>query len=133
MRATDALENFALNHVFGKDTLPTVTNMFLGLWLQNPTDTGSLVSEVTNGSNYARVTLSVLMSAASAGAIANATEIAFNTASNAWGTITWVGVVDTSTLATGRMYLYASLAAPVHLAAGEQLRIAASNLVLTCD
>ena len=132
-RASNALENFNLNHIFNKEALPTVTNMFLGLFLDDPGETMALTSEVQNGSNYARVTLSVLMSAASVGAIANATEVAFNVASNTWGTIKWLGVYDTHILATGRGYLRTSMTSPLYIDTGKQMKLAASNLVFTCD
>ena len=131
--ATDDAENFFLNHLFNKQAAPQPTNLYLGAFLADPGEAGALTSEVTAGSNYARITLSVLMSAASVGSIPNATEVAFNVASNVWGTILWLAFIATGVLATGRMWLRSSMTSVVYLDAGKQLKFAASNLVMSCD
>ena len=132
-RASDDLENFTLNHIFNFEAMRTVTQMFLGAFTADPGETGSLTDEIQNGSNYARPTLTRLMSAASVGAITLATECAFNVASNTWGTVIWLGVIDSHILATGRMYLRTSMTSPLFVDSGKQLKFAPSNLVFTCD
>ena len=136
-RATNQLENDTLNALFGRAAFPSISHLYLGLWSSGATaaalEAGSLISEISGG-NYARVTLhsTQVMSAASGGAIPNATEIIFPIASAAWNTIAWVGLMNTGGT-NGTMYLYSSLSSPVNIGSGEQFRIAASNLVFTCD
>lgn len=132
-QATNLLENFSLNSLLGKEAMPTIVNQYLGAFRADPGETGALTSEVSNSLNYARVTLTPLMSSSSSGAIPNATDVLFNTASGSWGVISHLGIIDTSTYGTGRMWLRVSMSATVQIDAGEQLRFAASNLVFTCD
>jgi hypothetical protein len=134
-RATDFLETMSLNAIFNKSAFTIPTNQYLALFLADPGETGAITSELSNASNYTRLTLNPLMSNALAGspsAIPNSTDIVFPIASNNWGTITFVGVISTLTGA-GTIYLYASLSSPVFIGSGEQFRINASNLVFTCD
>lgn len=133
MGATNDLENYALNAIFAKVTFPAISALWLGLFRESPGETGLLTSEVSNTGNYSRVTLHTLMSSSSVGAIANATDIIFPVASSTWGTVSWLAVVDTSTYAQGRIYLYQSLVNPVHISLGETFRMNPSNLVFTCD
>lgn len=121
-------ENVVLNYLFGKTLgFTPPTNYYMSLHMGDPTVAGLLTSEVTGGA-YARATLTPLMGTATNTYINNVTDIVFPQATANWGNITHIGVMTTSTLTTGIMVLYASLAATITINNNEQFRINASNL-----
>lgn len=140
MPGTAFTDNNILNAMFGLATFPAVTNQYAALFYSSPNKIGAFSSELTACSNYSRITLTPLMSGSSVpgssntfGAIPNATDVLFGVASNAWGTVGYLGIVNTSVLGTGQIWAYASFNAPANVVAGNQIKIAASNLVFSCD
>jgi hypothetical protein len=85
-----------LDH-FLDGTAYTAPTAYVGLYTTDPTMPAGTGGVEVSGGSYARVSLSGLMGAASAGSKANTTAIAFATATAAWGTVTGIGIFDAVT------------------------------------
>jgi len=105
---TNYTENKLIDHIFRGQTFTAPTNLYVGLYTANPSDTGG-GTEVTGGS-YARVTVacslanwagtqsagSTVASSGTGGTTSNNGAITFPSPTANWGTITGVGVFDAS-------------------------------------
>src|SRR5215207_114569 len=113
-----ALNDYSL----GKAALPTMGNVWLALFAQNPGPDGLLTSEPSGG-NYSRLALTASMSATDlATAISsNATYLQFATASGSWGTsaLSYWGVMDSATVGAGAMRFYGPLTPSLTVGAGD--------------
>jgi hypothetical protein len=102
--------------------------VYAGLFTASPTITGSLTNEVSGGS-YARQ--AITWATISAGSVANSVAVTFPTAGAAWGTITYVGIMDVVTLATGNMLYFGQLGTSKTVGTGDQVSFAISALTVT--
>ena len=130
MSLSNYTENKVLDHLTGKTsfTMPTV---YAGLSTANPGETASGLAEPSTGS-YARVaTTGATWAAAASGSTSNAAEIAFPTATGAWGTLTHFALFDA--LTTGNMLWYGSLTQSKAIVSGDTAKFEIGSLVLTAD
>lgn len=88
------------------------SNLYLGLFLSNPSDTGSAGTEI-NYSGYARqkITFGNPTASGSDMYIQNSADITFPKSLTSAGTVTYVGVFNSAS--GGDMYLYGELATPL--------------------
>jgi hypothetical protein len=120
--------NSALDHIFRTATWAKPTHNWISLWTVSPGDTGG-GTEVSGGA-YARVDLPPLdtnwfatqggTSGASTGTsrtVSNAVVVTFPAPTLAWGTIVAVG--SHSLISGGVMNIWAALATPIIIAAGD--------------
>lgn len=127
MSFSNALENWVLNLIFGKEGYH-VPSVAVGLSLTHPGEDGSLLNE-PSGNGYDRVyTSPAHWGVASLGQLTNAAEFIFPTATGNWGTVTHFVVFD-----SGSMLLYGALSAPWAITLGCQPRFAAGDLLVTLD
>jgi hypothetical protein len=91
------LANKLLDHAWGR-TSYTMPSVYLGLYTTNPTMPAGTGGTEVSGGSYVRVALSGLIGAASSGANANSSSVAFATATGSWGTVVGVGAFDASTV-----------------------------------
>ena len=114
----DYAERALLRQLFRNTTGPQPTNVYVALWVGDPTDTGAGGAEVTGGS-YARVAVSTGSSGSGTGSgwtdpgasgaisTSNNAAVTFPTPSANWGTVTHVALMDAST--SGNMLASAAL------------------------
>ncbi|MFO8006183.1 MAG: hypothetical protein R6V05_00440 [Candidatus Brocadiia bacterium] len=122
------LANRMLDHTFLQDAYTPPSPLYLALSTANPTDDGTGLSEPSGGS-YSRVSVSAGdWTAASGGAVQNATAIEFPRATASWGVVSDVAWMDAAT--EGNVLLHGTLALPKTIPAGLLLRFAAGNLVM---
>lgn len=128
---TDAFKNEILDGITGVTTLFSA-GMYLALFTADPTDTGSVLNEVSGGS-YARVALSGKFSAASGtgGTSANAASVVFPTATADWGTVTHVGFMKAGTAGVEDMVVHSALSVGVAITTGSVFQILAGDLTVT--
>lgn len=120
MPYTTAFTNQILEHVHGKTAL-TMPTVHLGLSTTTPTLAGGNVTEPV-GNGYARVTTSgATWGTAASGAITNAVDITFPTATGSWGTVTHVVAFSAST--GGSVLWYDDLPAGIAIGASTTFRI----------
>lgn len=136
MYATNYLENAILNAMRGV-TFKSPATVYVGLFLSNPTDTGSAGTEVSY-KGYARQPISFSEPALSGVnmSIRNTEQVTFPACEQSAGTVTYIGIMDS--LVGGNMLAYGSLTeemvvnsgyAPVILAGDAEFYLAgaASN------
>lgn len=90
---SDYLENKILDHVFRNTVYTPPAIVYLALYTAAPTDAGGGTQVSTGG--YARQPIT--FGAASGGAIANTSAVAFTASGGNFGTITHVGIFDALT------------------------------------
>ena len=122
------LENELIDHILRNAAYSSPgTAIWISLYTnsQGDSDSGTEVS----GSGYARIQCTG-WDAPSNGATANTAEIDFGTASGgAWGTITSVGIKDSST--AGNLLFYGNLDSPKTVNDGDGFKFAAGDLDVT--
>lgn len=117
MYATNYLETAVLN-LFRGQSIGAPTNVYMALFLNNPSETGQAGTEVSY-SGYARQAVSFSAPASMNGSIGiqNSGDITFAKAPVAIGTITHIGIMDS--LTGGNMLLYAELTESLTVIADE--------------
>lgn len=115
---SDYFEDKVIGYLFGSRAYSLPATYYVGLWTAtlSDTSTGSTAGEVSGGA-YARQSVtnnSSNFSVPSAGATSNSNLIAFPMATASWGTVTYVALLDASTL--GNIIAWASLTTPVTVA-----------------
>lgn len=130
MSAADALRQKLIDHYTGVAPF-AVPTLFLGLFAADPTELGSLASEVT-GTGYARQPLAGVMGAADpTGFSINTSIIGFGPAAADWGTTAFLGIAHT--LSRGQVFFPGSMNQPRTITLGQpfQIPIGAMRLRLT--
>ena len=132
---SDFLELEVLDHVFGAAAYTAPVTIYVGLWTSALTDasTGATAGEVSGGS-YARVAVTnnaTNFPAASAGAKSNGTAVTFPTATASWGTVTYVGLLDSVTLGAGNLLAWADLTTSKTISSGDTASFAAGDIDFT--
>lgn len=108
-------------------TWPT---LYLSLHTADPGLSGSHANEISGGS-YARQSLAGVMGAAdSSGLSVNTSAITFGPSSADWGTITFLGIEDSSTAGSGNMVCPGVPATPRTITSGQPLQIPVGRLQL---
>lgn len=109
MYASNFYENAALNLMRGQ-SVSAPSTLYLALFLSNPGDTGSEGTEISySGYERQAITFSAPAASGSGLMVQNTSLISFAEASSSAGTVTYVGVFDSSLPGSGNMWLYAPL------------------------
>ena len=116
MYASNYFEEQMLNLMRGQ-SITAPSHLYLGLFLTNPTDTGTGGTEVSY-SGYARqeIAFSAPAAAGSGMKIQNTAEITFPESAIDAGTVTYIGVFDAQS--NGNMLLYAQLSTSLKIQPG---------------
>jgi hypothetical protein len=119
------LENALINATLRNTSYTSPSTVYLGLFTSDPTDanTGTEVS----GGSYARQ--SITFGAPSNGVTTNTAAIEFPQATGSWGTVGWVGIMDS--LTTGNLLYHTALNASKTIASGDIFKIAIGSLSVT--
>ena len=119
------LENALINATLRNTSYTSPSTVYLGLFTSDPTDanTGTEVS----GGSYARQ--SITFGAPSNGVSTNSAAIEFPQATGSWGTVGWVGIMDS--LTTGNLLYHTALDASKTIASGDIFKIAIGSLSVT--
>jgi hypothetical protein len=119
------LENALINATLRNTSYTSPSVVYLGLFTSDPTDanTGTEVS----GGSYARQ--SITFGAPSNGVSTNSAAIEFPQATGSWGTVGWIGIMDS--LTTGNLLYHTALDASKTIASGDIFKIAIGSLSVT--
>ena len=131
---TDAMENEILDGLTGVSTMFSTT-MALAIFTVSPTDTGSVINELS-GNGYERKLLSGLFPAASGstGSVANTSILDFATATGgAWTTATHVGIMESAVEGTDDMKVWLPLANPITIQDAQVFSYAIGKFVITAS
>jgi len=126
MSLTNTYETTTLTWLFTADSATRPTSWYIGLFTDDPGETGA-GTEVSGGS-YARTAVTLTVSGNTA---TNSGAVEFTAATGSWGTITHIGVMDASS--GGTMIVHAALDASKTIASGDVFRIPAGDLDITLD
>jgi hypothetical protein len=119
------LEDALINATLRNTSYTSPSTVYLGLFTSDPTDanTGTEVS----GGSYARQ--SITFGAPSNGVTTNTAAIEFPQATGSWGTVGWIGIMDS--LTTGNLLYHTALDASKTIASGDIFKIAIGSLSVT--
>lgn len=119
------LENALINATLRNTSYTSPSTVYLGLFTSDPTDanTGTEVS----GGSYARQ--SITFGAPSNGVSTNSAAIEFPQATGSWGTVGWIGIMDS--LTTGNLLYHTALDSSKTIASGDIFKIAIGSLSVT--
>jgi len=128
---TDYLEKGLLDHVSETASFSS-PSVYLGLFTADPTESGDQTNEV-GAADYAREGALAFDAASgtSPATIQNTNKIDFGQATNNWGTISHVGLMDAAT--GGNMLVHIELQNPQTINSGDTFQIAAGSLEVTLD
>ena len=119
------LENALINAVLRNVSYTSPATVYVALFTTDPTDAGS-GTEVSGGS-YART--AVTFGAPTNGVASNSGAVNFPTSSGVWGTVTHVGIYDTST--AGNLLFHGVLTVSKTVGNGDTVTFAIGALSAT--
>lgn len=119
------LENALINGTLRATSYTAPTTVYVGLYTSDPMDDNS-GTEVSGGS-YARV--AVTFGAPSNGASTNSAAVEFAQATGSWGTVGWIGILDS--LTTGNLLYHTPLDVSKIIASGDIFKISTGSLSVT--
>ncbi len=130
----DGYENELLDGLTGITQLTTPAIVYLALFTADPTDTGSVASELTS-TGYERKSLAGLFSAATgtAGSVSNTSEINFVSATEDWTTVTHVGFMESDVEATSDMMVWLALDASITILDTQTFTFGVGALTLVAE
>ena len=116
MYASNYFENAMLN-LMRSQSITAPANLYLALFLSNPGDSGSDGTEITySGYQRQAITFSAPASSGAGLMMQNTALISFPESSTSAGSVTYVGVFDSSS--GGNMWLYGQLDTPLNVQTG---------------
>ena len=125
---SDYLEDKVLDHVFGGNAYTAPATLYVALYTVAPDDTGG-GTEVTGGS-YARQTWSIYcFRNKSPTTASNSAAIEYPTATDNYGTVVAVGILDASS--SGNLLAYANLDTSKSVTTGDVFRFDTGDLDIT--
>jgi hypothetical protein len=131
---TSYLQKRLLDHSLGLTTFTMPTTVYLGLHTANPSETGSIVAEVSvTGTGYARNAITSKMNATDSvtGITSNNAAITYGPALSDWGTITHISVSDAPS--AGNMLLYGPLTVVQTTPIGESVQFSSGQFISQFD
>jgi hypothetical protein len=124
---SDFLENKLLDHVLRGTSYTSPTTVFVGLYTSDPGDDNS-GTECTGGA-YARQILSV--TTATDGIVTSSADVTFPQATDNWGTISHIGLLDAIT--SGNLLMHTPLTTSKTIDEGDILKIPTGSLTASLD
>ena len=128
MSFSNFLETEILDHVFGAAAYTAPGTMYLALYTTAPGEAGGGTEVSASGTAYARQSVAFTVSGNTA---SNTGAVEYPTATDDFGTVTHVGVMDA--LTSGNLMAYAALASSKTIATGDVFRVPAGDLDITLD
>ena len=128
MSFSNFLETEILDHVFGAAAYTAPGTMYLALYTSAPGEAGGGTEVSASGTAYARQSVAFTVSGNTA---SNTGAVEYPTATDDFGTVTHVGVMDA--LTSGNLMAYATLTSSKTIATGDVFRVPAGDLDITLD
>ena len=131
MNASNHLEHQILNHFFRNTPAAAPAQLFLALYISDPTD-ADIGTEIQGGA-YARqiITFGEPSQVDGAGQIANNTQINFPTASSNWGTVSHWGIRTAAT--GGNLLVHSPVPTPKIIENGDEARFNIGAITISID
>lgn len=124
-----------INHALGQEAWVMPTNVYMALFLGDPTDEGLFTDEITNvGTGYVRVDITANFGICDGViGIANNSSIDFPSALIDYGAVTHCAVMDSAIHGAGNMIYYGALDFIAYIFAGDVFRYKVGRYTLTMD
>ncbi len=131
MSASNFLEDAVLNHFFRNGSIQSPPQLYLALYISDPTD-DDLGTEIAGG-GYQRqmVSFSSPIQINGKATISNNIEIRYPVATANWGTITHFGI--RTALEGGNLLAYAPVPVPKLIESGDEAKFNVSTLTVSMD
>ena len=127
MDFTNYLANRLVKATVGDIAWTTPNKVYLALYTEDPTKSGSSAGEVKQASyNRQEVTFNIN---GVDGVTTNANQVDWNTATSDWGVVGWISIMDKET--GGFMLYFKELDNAKNILTGDQFKIDAGKLNLT--
>lgn len=136
MSLSNWLEDNILAWLRGTAMPAPPASVYVGLFGSDPTDTGSLTSELSGG-GYARVAIAVPAGLSAPAdvqgpnAVKNVNQVAFPTATAAWAQANFAALLDAAS--GGNMLASGALTPSETVASGQRLVLDSNSLVFSID
>lgn len=129
MYATNFFETKILN-TFNNILAVGATDLYVALFLTNPTETGAAGNEV-NYTGYTRLKVSFTAPYAESGGmgVKNDKDLLWAKAPNDAGQAKYIGIYDSASIGSGNMWLYGELSIPLDIKANHQPSIYAGDIL----
>jgi len=129
--ASNFLETQVLNHFFRGGEIQSPPNLYLALYISDPTE-ADIGTEIQGGS-YERqiVTFTAPQQVNGSGQIENDTQITFPTATADWGTISHWGIRDEET--NGNLLTYGAVPIPKIITQDDEAKFNIGSIVVSMD
>jgi hypothetical protein len=125
--ASDYLENALLDHVLKNTAYSQPATLYLGLFTASTGLEANSPSAEVSGGSYARKTAA--FAAAAGGSAATSGTITFDTATDNWGTITHVAVMDAIT--SGNVLFWGAVTTSKVIENGDTFQVSSGNLTIS--
>lgn len=125
--ASNYLELKLLDHALGTAAFTAPTDVYVGLFTDDPTDAGT--GTEISGNGYSRKVAT--FAAASGGSASTNATITFDAATGNWGTITHIGIYDAAT--TGNLLFHGAVTTSKTIESGDTFQISSGNLTISLD
>ncbi|MGO3751216.1 MAG: phage tail fiber protein [Peptoniphilaceae bacterium] len=126
MKASNYLEDMILNYFFRNQSVNQPTQLYLALYITNPTDNDSGSEVVGGGYKRQLIAFDVPSQAGEKGTITNNARIEFPKAQASWGDVAYFGI--RTSLSGGNLLCYGTFNKPVAISDGDQFVIEQGNL-----
>lgn len=133
MSLADYLENSVINWLRGTAMPAAPATLYVALFTVAPTDLAGSGTEVSGGA-YARTGVTLAAppaSSAGAAVVSNTTQVAFATATAAWGTVVAAALMDAAT--AGNMLASGALTTALAVGSGQRLVFDVGQLSFSLD
>ena len=127
--ASNWLEEAVLNHFFRNTPITAPAQIFLALYISDPTDAD--VGTEINGGGYARrqITFTAPSQVSDRGQITNNAEVRFPVATANWGNISHFGI--RTAITGGNLLAYGTVPTPRQIESGDEAVFRANSLTVT--
>ena len=131
MSASTILEGQILNHFFRNQPQTPAANLFVALYISDPTD-DDIGTEISGGA-YARqpITFTAPVQVSGKAQISNSAEIRFPVATSNWGTISHFGIRNAAT--DGILLAHAPVPIPKLIENGDEAKFNVGFLTVSMD
>jgi len=141
--ASNYLENKVLDHVLKNTSYSQPAGLYLALFKNTSgnaaanLEAGTLTDEIsTSGTAYARKNINVngssgAFNAASSGSTSNTQTVTFDPATDSWGTITHVAVMDGATAGAGNVLFWGAVTTSKQIDSGDTFQVSSGNLTIS--
>jgi len=123
---SDYLANKLLDHVLRNTAYTAPATVYLACFTASPTDSYTTGNEVADAGAYARIAIE--FDAAAGRSTDNSADVTFTVATADWGTVTHVGLLDTSAHGVGNLLWWGALTNAKAIGTGDQLKVNAGDL-----